>query len=102
MNEYTIEFLRPAIEHIEKIAKFHMKMVGTLSAEKITDKLLDHIQTLEDQPLLGTIHPDPVLKRQNFRKLIIGDYICIYKIIRETIYIYGIFHGNTNYPKSFL
>lgn len=77
-------------------------MVGSNSAEKITDRLLNQIQTLQHQPQLGCIHPDPILQRQNFRKLICGEYICIYKIIDETIYIYGVFHGATDYPKIFL
>ena len=35
---------------IERIAEYHVRIVGPQSAEKITDKLLDTLQTLENQP----------------------------------------------------
>jgi toxin ParE1/3/4 len=98
---YKIEILTPAINDIEKIAEFHLKMVGPKSAEIITDNLLETIQTLEDQPFAGAEHTDVLLQKQNYRKLVCRDYICIYKVIEKTIYIYRIVHGATDYPKSF-
>jgi plasmid stabilization system protein ParE len=87
---------------MERIAHFHFKMVGSQSASKITNKLLETIQILEEQPLAGTEHPDPLLNRQGFRKLVCDDYICIYKVIEKTVYIYRIVHGATDYPRSFI
>lgn len=102
MSKYSIEILSPAYRDLEKIASFHKKMVGSQSAQRITDKLLKSIGTLEDQPLAGSEHPDPLLNRQNYRKLICGDYICIYKVIDSKVFIYRVVHGATDYPRSFL
>jgi len=96
-----IEILAPAFKDIERIAEYHFKMVGPKSAEQITDSLLNTIKTLEDQPFAGSEHPDLLLLEQNYRKLVCGDYICIYKIIKKTIFIYRIVHGATDYPKSY-
>ena len=101
MLKYKIRILTPAAKDIERIAEYHLHMVGSQSAEKITDKLLDTIQILEDQPLSGTEHPDQMLRKQNFRKLICGDYVCIYKVIEENVYIYRVVHGASDYPKLF-
>jgi plasmid stabilization system protein ParE len=99
--KYKIEILTPAISDIERIAEYHFKMIGSKSAEMITDTLLNTIQVLENQAFAGAEHPDSLLKKQNYRKLVCKDYICIYKIIEKTIFIYRIVHGATDYPKSF-
>lgn len=101
MSKHKVRILPPAAGDIEQIAQYHLRMVGPKSAEKITDRLLDTIQTLEDQPHSGTEHPDKILQKQNFRKLICGDYVCVYKVIEEIIYIYRVVHGASDYPKLF-
>ena len=100
MPKCNIEILTPAVKDIERIAEYHLKMAGPVSAEKITDNLLEAIQTLEDQPFAGAEHPDLLLRKQNYRKLVCNNYICIYKVIEKTIYIYRIVHGATDYPKT--
>ena len=69
------------MDDIDKITDTHSRLVGPQSAEKITDQLLDTISMLEDHPLSGSDFSDPFFYTQGFRKLICGDYICIYKII---------------------
>ena len=101
MPKYKVRILTPASRDIEQIAEFHLRMVGPNSAEKITDRLLDTIQILEDQPFSGAEHPDHILGSRNYRKLICGDYVCVYKVIEENVYIYRIVHGASDYPKSF-
>ncbi len=101
MPKLKIEFLAPAIKDIEKITEYHLKMVGVKSAESITDNLLETIQILENQPFAGNSHSDLLLQKQDYRKLVCNDYICIYKVIDQTIFIYRIVHGATDYPKSF-
>ncbi len=101
MPKLKIEFLAPAIKDIEKITEYHLKMVGPKSAEQITENLLTTMMTLENQPFAGAEHPDLLLQKQDYRKLVCRDYICIYKVIKKTIYIYRIVHGATDYPKNF-
>ncbi|MCF6334837.1 MAG: type II toxin-antitoxin system RelE/ParE family toxin [Spirochaetales bacterium] len=101
MLKYKVEILSPAAKDIERIAEYYLRMVGSLSAEKITDKLLDTIQTLEDNPFAGMEHPDTILYKQNYRKIIAGEYICVYKIIEKRVFIYRVVHGATDYPKLF-
>jgi plasmid stabilization system protein ParE len=99
--KFNVEILSPAVKDIERIAEYHLRMVGPGAAEKITDKLLDTIQTLEEHSFAGMEHPDNILSKQNYRKIICGDYICVYKVIEKRVYIYRVVHGATDYPKLF-
>lgn len=101
MPKYQVKFTSDALRHLDRIAEYHLEKVGPKSAEKITDKLLDAFEILEDFPFSGPEHPDPALARQGYRKLVCGDYVGVYRKVDEIIYIYGIFHGSTNYPQLF-
>jgi toxin ParE1/3/4 len=66
MPEAKVVILTPALNDIDRIADYHLLAVGPISAEKITDKLLDSIEKLGEYPLLGTEHSDPVLQKKRY------------------------------------
>ena len=101
MPKAKVEILTPALNDIDQIADYHLLAVGPISAEKITDKLIDSIEKLSEYPLMGTEHSDSVLQKKGYRKLVCGDYICVYRLIDDTIYIYRVVYGATDYPKLF-
>ena len=70
-----VEILLAAWQDIDKISDFHLRMVGAASAEKITNKILDTLDKLADFPYMGAQHPDPVLTKYAFRKVLCGDYV---------------------------
>ena len=41
MAKYDVELLLAAWQDIDKISDFHLKMVGAISAQHITDNILD-------------------------------------------------------------
>ena len=98
MPKYKVEILLAAWQDIDKISDFHLRMVGAASAEKITNKILDTLDKLADFPYMGTQHPDPVLAKYEFRKVLCGDYVCVYKVIDSYVYVYRIVNGKTDYP----
>lgn len=83
------------------IADYHLQMVGAVSAEKITDRILDTLEKLAEFPLMGPLHSDEFLARMEYRKVLCDDYVCVYKLIDYTVFIYRIVHGATDYPKLF-
>lgn len=99
MAKYKVEILLAAWQDIDKIADFHMKMVGTASAQRITDKILDTVERLGSFPYMGAQHSDSELARREFRKVICGDYVCVYKVIDNSVFVYRIVNGKTDYPK---
>ena len=93
-------YLTPAAEDIEEIVKYHLNEAGVESAQKIYNRIKTEINKLPDFPLLVQIHPDPLLASQNYRKLVItSTYVAVYKVIDNTVYIYRIVSGKTDYPK---
>ena len=101
MPKCSVEILTPALKDIEKIADYYLLTVSPQSAEKITDKLLDAINMLEEHPLAGAEHSDHVLQEQGYRKLICSGYVCVYRIIDNIVYIYRVVHGSMDYPRLF-
>ena len=99
MPDKQLVILTPAWRDIDRISDLHLMLVGPKSAEEITDKLLDTIALLAEQPYMGALHPDPFLAGHQYRKLICGKYVCIYKVIDQTVYVYRIVDGRTDYPK---
>ncbi|MBR6924831.1 type II toxin-antitoxin system RelE/ParE family toxin [Ruminococcus sp. HUN007] len=98
-DKYTIN-IRPEVwAEIENISEKHLNLVGPASAKKITDKLLDDIEKLAYHPYLGKECDELILIPNHYRRLISGMYLCIYRIIGNTIYIYHIVDGRTNYTR---
>ena len=101
MAEYHLEFLPDAIEDLDRIADYYIQTVGAASAERITDQILDALDRLEQFPYLGSLHPDQVLAAMEYRRIVSGGYVCVYRVIDSEIVVYRIVHGATDYPKLF-
>lgn len=96
----NIIILESARDDILHIAHYHLEQVGTISAKKITDRLLEAIDRLATFSLIGQTHPDPLLATHGYRKLIVAEqYVCIYKIVEDMVYIYRVVNGAMDYPK---
>jgi len=99
-QQSKLVFLEPVKGDILSIAEFHLEKVGPKSAKRITDNILDAIDRLADYPLLGPTHPDPVLAEKGYRKLIVSDqYVCVYRVFTDAVYIYRVVNGAIDYPK---
>ena len=78
-----------------------MNLLGANSARNITNLILDTLSRLELFPLPGYIPQDKELRNDEYRYVIAGKYICVYRLIAETVYVYHIAHGASNYPTLF-
>ena len=93
-------YLTPATHDMEEIVKYHLTQVGAPSARKIYDLMRKEIGKLATYPLMGQTHPDPLLAAEGYRKLVLTDtYVAIYKLIDDTVYIYHVVNGRTDYPR---
>lgn len=101
MAEFHLEFLPAAMDDLDGIADYYLRVVGASAAEQITDQILETLEHLEQYPYLGASHPDPVLASMEYRKIVSGNYVCVYKVIGHAIVVYRIVHGATDYPKYF-
>lgn len=93
-------YLAPAMRDFESIVKYHITEVGAESVRKIYRTMKETIDKLQDFPLMGQTHPDPLLASDNYRKLVLTKtYVAVYKVINKTVYVYRIVNGATDYPK---
>ena len=88
-----IEILESAQRELEAIAELHMNLVGPNSARKITDRILDSLSRLERFPLSGSLPRDAELLKSGYRYVIAGQYLCVYRLIVDTVFVYHIVHG---------
>jgi plasmid stabilization system protein ParE len=89
----------PAQREIEEIALLHMELVGPNSARKITNHIYNTLELLRTSPNIGVDCKDRPLKLEGYRMLICGNYLCIYRLIGDTVFVYHVVDGRMNYPK---
>ena len=95
-----VVYLRPALEDMEEIVKFHISEVGSASAREIYADMRRKLGLLADFPLMGQTHPDPVLAQAGYRKLVLTrTYVAVYHIIDGVVTIYRVVNGRTDYPR---
>ena len=99
MGKYKVEILLAAWQDIDRISDVYLRLAGAASAKKITDALLDTLARLGDFPYMGAQHPDPELARREFRKVLCGDLVCVYKVIGQSVFVYRVVNGRTDYPQ---
>ena len=100
-NRYSIHILDPAQAELEDIASLYLSLVGASSARKITDKIYDALEQLAQFPLSGPPMRDVELRSLGYRLLVIEKYIMIYRLIDNSVFIYHIFDGRSDYPTLF-
>ena len=100
-EKYKLKILTPAREEIRAIARLHTELVGVNSARKITETLRKSIEHLCDHPYLGVTLEERDLSQLGYRKLISGKYLCFYRLIGDTIFVYHIADGRTEYKQLF-
>ena len=98
-KKYKLEILVPARSELHEIARLHMELAGSQSARKITDKIKSSLGKLVTHPLMGISFQDTTLRREGYRRLICGNYLCIYRLIGDTVFVYHIVDGRTNYKR---
>ena len=98
-KEYELELLTLAQRDLEEIGRVHMELSGSLSAHKITDSIYSSLEKLKAFPDLGITCRDKHLSAAGYRMLICGNYLCFYRKIGRTVFVYHIVDGRMDYPK---
>lgn len=101
MTMYKLEILKPAQRELEEIAAVYLSLVGPSAARNITDKIFATLERLCNFPHIGILSRDKYLKEAGYRIAVSGDYLCLYRLINDTLFVYHIVHGATDYPKLF-
>ena len=98
---YKLDILPPAQVELEEIARIHLALSGPKSARDITDKIYTAMDQLTRFPLSGPAIRDEQLSAAGYRYISAGKYLIFYRQLGDTVVIYHIAHGATDYPKLF-
>ena len=94
-----LDILPPAQAELEEIARVHMALSGPQSARNITDRIYDAMDQLTRFPLSGPSVRDDELSAAGYRYILAGKYLMFYRLLGDTVVIYHIAHGASDYPK---
>ena len=98
-NRCKLDILPPAQAELEEIARVHMALSGPQSARNITDRIYDAMDQLTRFPLSGPSVRDDELSAAGYRYILAGKYLMFYRLLGDTVVIYHITHGASEYPK---
>ena len=92
-----VEWLNAARNEFLAFLKFYKTEVGAPYARKFADKVLHATEQLEAFPEMGVLKYDTLMGKHDFRALFIDQYVCIYKIETDAVYIYHFADARKNY-----
>ncbi|MHB8172160.1 MAG: type II toxin-antitoxin system RelE/ParE family toxin [Thermincolia bacterium] len=98
-KKYQVRYLPSAEKDLMEIIKY-IRTDNPTAAINFIDEIDETISKLELFPLMGQIPKDKRLQSQNYRMLIIGNYLVFYAVKSNTVEIRRILHGKRRY--SFL
>ena len=96
---YKLDILPPAQAELEEIARIHLALSGPKSSRDITDKIYASMERLTMFPLSCPPIRDEQLSAAGYRYILTGKYLIFYRSFGDTVVIYHIAHGSTDYPK---
>lgn len=100
-KKLNVEILPPAQAELEEIARVHMALSGPQSARRVTNKIFHAIEQMALFPLSGPLVQDSQLSEAGYRYILAAKYLVFYRVFNDTVVIYHIAHGATDYPKLF-
>ena len=92
-----VEWLNEARNEFLAFLKYYKTEVGAPYARKFADKVLHATEQLEAFPEMGVLKYDTLMGKHDFRALFIDQYVCIYKIETDAVYIYHFADARKNY-----
>lgn len=101
-SKYSVDILPKAIDDLDTIYRYYYEESGERSvADKVTGEIETAILGLEDFPKAHPVSRDKRLAKKGYRKLIIGNYISLYKTDEKNklVTVVRVFHGMTDYEK---
>lgn len=96
-----IEILPSAWEDLKRIEDYYVVQFNKETAINVSDHILNAIERLEDFPDSGSVTPDVWLNERGYRMVICKKHVVIYRLIKDTVFIYHIADTQTEYTKLF-
>lgn len=92
-----VEWLYEAQREFAELATYYRYQVSLEAVRRFSAKILDSVENLSLFPEMGLLKQDTLMGRYGFRALFIEQYVCIYRISDDCIWIYHITDARKNY-----
>ncbi len=92
-----IEWLFEAQNEYRDYLLYYRNKVGVKYARIFSEKILAAVGQLEQFPEMGVLRQDTLMGKHGFRALFVEQYVCVYRIEENTVYIYHIADARKNY-----
>ncbi len=96
-----IELTNAAWEDLKSIQEWYVLNFGKETALKVTLKIKNALNRLEDFPDSGSRVPDEWLDRQGYRMVITGRHAAVYKHVGNIVFVYRIVDTRRQYTLLF-
>ena len=97
MEAYEVRFLQEALADLEEIV-LYIANDSTAAALQFRAKVIEKATGLSAFPKRGRLIPDKKMAAAGYRMLAVKPYILFYRIAENTVFIYRVIHGASNYP----
>lgn len=92
-----VEWLYEARNEYRDFLHFYQSKVGPPYARAFAKKILGAVRQLSKYPESGVLRRETLMGQYGFRALFIDQYVCIYKIVGNIVYIYHFKDARQNY-----
>lgn len=92
-----IEWLYEAQREYADLLLYYKYQIGQPYAKRFSEKIMSTVSGLENFPEMGVLKQDTPMGKHGFRPLFIGQYVCIYRIEQDTVFIYHLTDARKNY-----
>lgn len=93
-----LSILPQAQAELDEIARVYKALSGPNYARKITDAIYDALDQLALFPMSGPMVQDEQLSAAGYRYILVKKYLIFYRALGDTVFVYHIAHGASNYP----
>lgn len=92
----SVRILRRAQTDLMEIRDY-VERDAPKAAERLVDRLVARMESLEHTPEVGVLPRDVVLRARGYRVLIEGEYLIFYKVLARQVRVYRVLHGRRKY-----
>lgn len=93
--------LDSAKEEILEFTQVYKLLAGTAATRKFLRRIHSALGRLREQPNMGMALEEREFAQQGYRKLICDDYLCFYRVIGDSVYVYHVADGRSQYKRLF-
>lgn len=100
MQKLNVVLTLSAYDDLDRITDYLIERDET-AAEKTYRRIMDSTKKLSAFPQMGALMEDSELRCEGHRKLVVDDFVVVYRIFEANVVVYHVFNCRQDYGKIF-